>query len=188
MLRTAAELWLAGAPIDWTRRYEGERRIKRVLPTYPFERRRYWIVEQRQQLAAQPGRRQVAALRPGARSRGGTSAGEAARSRYLMETVTWRRVQYSGCRQVRFQARRAAVAGVQSHRKASTSGSIAALRERGGKVTVIEKGGEIQNIRRGRHRRLIRAARPISTRRARRCRSAGETTALQVGLFLRAAA
>ena len=30
-------------PIDWSGRYQGERRIKRVLPTYPFERKRYWI-------------------------------------------------------------------------------------------------------------------------------------------------
>ena len=65
MLRSSAELWLAGGPIDWTRRYAGERRIKRVLPTYPFERRRYWIVEDQQ--SAGPPRGAVSALRPGAR-------------------------------------------------------------------------------------------------------------------------
>lgn len=37
----AARLWEAGADIDWTRLYEGERRLKIPLPTYPFERTDY---------------------------------------------------------------------------------------------------------------------------------------------------
>ena len=44
-LRAAAELWLAGVPIEWERRYQGERRRKRPLPTYPFARQRYWALE-----------------------------------------------------------------------------------------------------------------------------------------------
>lgn len=36
-------LWMAGIEIGWKRYYEGERRRRVSLPTYPFERRRYWI-------------------------------------------------------------------------------------------------------------------------------------------------
>ena len=45
LLRAGAELWLAGVPIEWGRRYQGERRRKRPLPTYPFARQRYWAIE-----------------------------------------------------------------------------------------------------------------------------------------------
>jgi phthiocerol/phenolphthiocerol synthesis type-I polyketide synthase E len=37
------KLWMAGAEIDWASYYEGENRRRVELPTYPFERRRYWI-------------------------------------------------------------------------------------------------------------------------------------------------
>ena len=36
-------LWLAGARIDWPALHEGEKSRRIPLPTYPFERRRYWI-------------------------------------------------------------------------------------------------------------------------------------------------
>ncbi len=35
-------LWAAGAPLDWAARRGGERR-RLALPTYPFERQRFWI-------------------------------------------------------------------------------------------------------------------------------------------------
>ncbi len=39
-----ARRWEAGERVDWTALYEpGERRRRVSLPTYPFERRRYWI-------------------------------------------------------------------------------------------------------------------------------------------------
>ncbi len=42
ILNTLGRLWTAGVEIDWTALHEpGRRRIP--LPTYPFERRRYWI-------------------------------------------------------------------------------------------------------------------------------------------------
>ena len=43
LLRGIGQLWLAGAPMDMTRLLArgGERRVP--LPTYPFERERYWI-------------------------------------------------------------------------------------------------------------------------------------------------
>ncbi|WP_161982355.1 type I polyketide synthase [Dictyobacter alpinus] len=36
-------LWLAGVELDWSHFYAGERRRRIPLPTYPFERQRYWI-------------------------------------------------------------------------------------------------------------------------------------------------
>ncbi|HEV2844148.1 MAG TPA: condensation domain-containing protein, partial [Thermoanaerobaculia bacterium] len=35
--------WLAGEAVDWLPLHAGERRLRVPLPTYPFERRRYWI-------------------------------------------------------------------------------------------------------------------------------------------------
>ncbi|CAG0936137.1 polyketide synthase 7 [Thermoflexales bacterium] len=43
LLGTLGELWLAGIPIDWKIFYAGERRRRIPLPTYPFERQRYWV-------------------------------------------------------------------------------------------------------------------------------------------------
>jgi acyl transferase domain-containing protein len=50
-LNTLGRLWLAGVPVDWSRFYASERRHRVGLPTYPFERRRYWI-DPRQQAHA----------------------------------------------------------------------------------------------------------------------------------------
>ncbi len=43
ILRSLGRLWLGGVDVDWTGFYEGEKRRRVVLPTYPFERRRYWV-------------------------------------------------------------------------------------------------------------------------------------------------
>lgn len=37
------QLWLAGAAVDWKGFHAGERRRRIPLPTYPFERQRYWV-------------------------------------------------------------------------------------------------------------------------------------------------
>lgn len=43
MLEAAGRLWLAGVPIDW-RGLHGDTSPRRVaLPTYPFERKRFWV-------------------------------------------------------------------------------------------------------------------------------------------------
>lgn len=42
LLAAVGRLWLAGAVVDWQGYYQGERRRRVVLPTYPFERKRYW--------------------------------------------------------------------------------------------------------------------------------------------------
>ncbi|MFJ2868917.1 SDR family NAD(P)-dependent oxidoreductase, partial [Kitasatospora sp. NPDC087314] len=41
LLTSAAQAWARGLPVDWTAQYPGGRRT--VLPTYPFQRTRYWI-------------------------------------------------------------------------------------------------------------------------------------------------
>ncbi len=44
VLSTAiGKLWLSGVEVEWEKYYEGEERRKVQLPTYPFERQRYWI-------------------------------------------------------------------------------------------------------------------------------------------------
>ena len=43
ILKTVGQLWLYGQKIDWPKLYSGEYRKRIPLPTYPFERERYWI-------------------------------------------------------------------------------------------------------------------------------------------------
>ena len=43
LLKTLGQLWLAGVQIDWSGYYAHEQRHRLPLPTYPFERQRYWI-------------------------------------------------------------------------------------------------------------------------------------------------
>jgi amino acid adenylation domain-containing protein len=57
LLGTVAQLWLAGVEIDWRGFYAYERRRRVPAPTYPFERRRYWV---------EPSRAAGAAGRPAA--------------------------------------------------------------------------------------------------------------------------
>jgi acyl transferase domain-containing protein len=46
-LEAAGQLWLAGVDIDWKAFYANESRRRVPLPTYPFERKRFWIEEAR---------------------------------------------------------------------------------------------------------------------------------------------
>ncbi|MFN6562985.1 MAG: SDR family oxidoreductase [Nostoc sp. ChiSLP01] len=43
LLNTLGRLWLVGIQIDWSGFYPNEKRHRLPLPTYPFERQRYWI-------------------------------------------------------------------------------------------------------------------------------------------------
>ncbi|MDZ8030975.1 type I polyketide synthase [Nostoc sp. DedSLP04] len=43
LLQTLGQLWLFGIDIDWSEFYTEEQRHRLPLPTYPFERQRYWI-------------------------------------------------------------------------------------------------------------------------------------------------
>lgn len=42
-LQTVGRLWLSGIPVKWDALYENEKRYRVPLPTYPFERSRYWL-------------------------------------------------------------------------------------------------------------------------------------------------
>ncbi len=48
LLATLGNLWLAGVKVDWLGFYSQQRRHRLPLPTYPFERQRYWISPQKQ--------------------------------------------------------------------------------------------------------------------------------------------
>jgi len=52
LLTTLGHLWMAGIPIDWHGFYAHERRVRVELPTYPFERQRYWIESHKPQQVA----------------------------------------------------------------------------------------------------------------------------------------
>jgi acyl transferase domain-containing protein len=52
LLNTLGQLWLAGVQINWQGFYADERRHRVPLPTYPFERQRYWIEPQKQVLTS----------------------------------------------------------------------------------------------------------------------------------------
>lgn len=43
LYHTVGQLWLAGIRPDWAQLHQGARRRRVELPTYPFERERYWI-------------------------------------------------------------------------------------------------------------------------------------------------
>jgi amino acid adenylation domain-containing protein/non-ribosomal peptide synthase protein (TIGR01720 family) len=46
LLTTLGRLWLSGVKINWAGLYVHERRQRVQLPTYPFERQRYWLDSQ----------------------------------------------------------------------------------------------------------------------------------------------
>ncbi|HEX3131502.1 MAG TPA: amino acid adenylation domain-containing protein, partial [Thermoanaerobaculia bacterium] len=43
LLAALGRLWIGGQPVDWRRVRGDERRLRVPLPTYPFERQRFWI-------------------------------------------------------------------------------------------------------------------------------------------------
>jgi acyl transferase domain-containing protein/thioesterase domain-containing protein/acyl carrier protein len=43
LLNTIGQLWIAGLSVDWDALHAGEEPHRVSLPTYPFERQRYWI-------------------------------------------------------------------------------------------------------------------------------------------------
>ncbi|ASS74675.1 hypothetical protein CIG75_06615 [Tumebacillus algifaecis] len=43
LLTSLGRIWLSGLKLDWTRLYQAETRRRVALPTYPFERKRYWL-------------------------------------------------------------------------------------------------------------------------------------------------
>ena len=43
LLTTLGQLWANNVSVDWDNFYSSEKRYRLPLPTYPFERQRYWI-------------------------------------------------------------------------------------------------------------------------------------------------
>jgi len=43
LLETLGKLWLEGVAVNWNGYHQEQRRLKIALPTYPFERTRYWL-------------------------------------------------------------------------------------------------------------------------------------------------
>ncbi|HYO54553.1 beta-ketoacyl synthase N-terminal-like domain-containing protein, partial [Archangium sp.] len=43
LLGAVGQLWLAGAEVNWPKLHTDERRRRLPLPTYPFQRERYWV-------------------------------------------------------------------------------------------------------------------------------------------------
>jgi acyl transferase domain-containing protein len=62
--RSLARLWTAGVEIDWAGYHANERRRRVALPTYPFERQRYWIEAQSNALAAVPAQQPQLGKKP----------------------------------------------------------------------------------------------------------------------------
>ncbi len=63
VLTALGRLWLAGVEVDWQDFAAGERRRRLPLPTYPFERQRFWL----QPTAPGAGSRRAAAAAPARR-------------------------------------------------------------------------------------------------------------------------
>src|SRR5579883_2343544 len=49
LLTALGKLWLVGAPISWQAFWQGEQRRRVILPTYPFERQRFWLASHQRQ-------------------------------------------------------------------------------------------------------------------------------------------
>jgi len=62
VLRELGRLWVSGVEVDWRRFYSGERRRRVPLPTYPFQRARYWVEAAEQTPAPETGSRPLAVL------------------------------------------------------------------------------------------------------------------------------
>jgi acyl transferase domain-containing protein/NADP-dependent 3-hydroxy acid dehydrogenase YdfG/acyl carrier protein len=46
LLNTLGRLWLSGLKVDWSGFHKNAKRTRTPLPTYPFERQRYWVEAQ----------------------------------------------------------------------------------------------------------------------------------------------
>jgi NADPH:quinone reductase-like Zn-dependent oxidoreductase/acyl carrier protein len=57
LLESLAELYVTGAPVDWTAFDRDYRRQRRELPSYPFQRKRYWAKSAEEKLRSGNGTR-----------------------------------------------------------------------------------------------------------------------------------
>ena len=89
MLASLGQLWASGVAVDWDGFHQTERRARVSLPTYPFERRSYWI-------GARPGRPvpRPFSTKPATRRTGSTvrSGERSRRSRRRPDALAGRRI------------------------------------------------------------------------------------------------
>jgi acyl transferase domain-containing protein/acyl carrier protein len=57
LTKALAQMWLAGAVIDWPSLYRNEKRRRISLPSYPFERQSYWGEQRVPQAGSTPGKK-----------------------------------------------------------------------------------------------------------------------------------
>ena len=62
LLQAVGQLWLHGRAIGWPRFYRHEQRHRLALPSYPFERQRYWVDAADRNPVGQPGSAQRKAM------------------------------------------------------------------------------------------------------------------------------
>ncbi|GAB1538963.1 hypothetical protein NUACC21_16280 [Scytonema sp. NUACC21] len=68
LLNTLGKLWLYGVQVDWLGFYANERRHRLPLPTYPFERQRYWIHAQKPAVTVKTSVEPLSSSLPGKKS------------------------------------------------------------------------------------------------------------------------
>ncbi len=78
LLNAAGQLWIAGQSIDWAVLHSGEEAQRIPLPTYPFERQRYWI---------EPGGKLMASKRTA-----GAAVGEVPKSESWFHQRVWKKL------------------------------------------------------------------------------------------------
>ncbi|NEP59950.1 MAG: acyltransferase domain-containing protein [Symploca sp. SIO2G7] len=59
LLKALGQLWLAGVEVDWSGFYAHEKRHRLPLPTYSFERQRYWIEPANLKEATRPKKKET---------------------------------------------------------------------------------------------------------------------------------
>jgi acyl transferase domain-containing protein/acyl carrier protein len=59
ILTAISQLWLLNAPIDWPAFSSHEKRHRIPLPTYPFERQRYWFASEKRKEQDEPARQRA---------------------------------------------------------------------------------------------------------------------------------
>ena len=82
LLNAAAQVWIAGVSIDWNALHDGEKPRRVPLPTYPFERQRYWI---------EPGEKVLASRAPDPDLRVAAPIAEAAQEEQWFHRRIWQK-------------------------------------------------------------------------------------------------
>jgi len=104
VVQAVGRLWLSGAALDWESYYAEEQRRRVPLPTYPFERKRYWVEprtlllgERAEQRAARSNQESEAAVPEPAAAAGNGASGKpselVARVCAVVEAVSGIRLQ-----------------------------------------------------------------------------------------------